>query len=129
MSCDAVQIGPETLIVDSGRVPEKGDRRFGCDKAMTSQGREFTDGYAVSSDDEGLALIQPAHDLSALVAQLSLGDLSVHRASVARCATGSHPVLNLRRHRGEESVTVNIGLASGIPSAETECIIWAASAG
>jgi len=44
---------------------------------------------AVSRDDERLAPIQASHDLTALVAELSLGDLSTHGFMVARVLRGS----------------------------------------
>jgi len=49
---DAVQISAKAPIIDRRRGLEQGDRRLGRDEAMTSQWRELTDGYAVSSHDQ-----------------------------------------------------------------------------
>ena len=73
---------------------------------MTPQGSELSYRHTVSSDDEGLSLVEPAHDLAVVVAELSLGDGGRHSSTVARRATGVDssneverlsPVVNLRR--------------------------------
>src|SRR5205823_3268330 len=46
-------------------------------------------GNTVTGNHEGLAFVKLPHDLAALVAEFSLGDLPTHSATVARRATGT----------------------------------------
>jgi len=82
-----VEIGAEALVVDARRGPEHRHRRLRCDKAVATKRSQLTDRHAVARHDERFPPIELAHDLSALVAQLSLGDLAAHVVTVARCAT------------------------------------------
>ena len=58
---------------------------------MAPQGSDLTYGHTVASDDEGLSLVEPAHDFAAVVAELALGDGFSHGSMVARCATDVDP--------------------------------------
>src|SRR4029450_2816081 len=82
-----LEIAAQPLVVDARRGPEHRHRRLRCDKAMATKRSQLTDRHAVARHDERFPPIELAHDLSALVAQLSLGDLAAHVATVARCAT------------------------------------------
>src|SRR5215207_10039836 len=73
-----VQICSEALVADAGRTLEHRNRGLGGHEAVPTQRGEFTDRLTVTGDDEGLTLIECAHDLPALIAQLPLGDLSTH---------------------------------------------------
>lgn len=53
-------------------------------EATVPQRDQLTNGHAVASDNEGLALVETAHDLSAVVAEFSLGDDLGHEVTVAR---------------------------------------------
>jgi len=81
---DLVQVGAEPSRVNSGCRPEESDRSLGGDEAVAAQWSELAYGNAVARDDERLALVELAHDLTAVVAQFSLGDLSAHGRIVAR---------------------------------------------
>src|SRR2546423_14422623 len=86
---DAVEIIAEPLGVNARSAPEQGDSGFGTNKAMTTQRRQFSNGTTVARNHEGLAFVKLPHDLAALVAEFSLGDLPTHSATVARRATGT----------------------------------------
>src|SRR5205814_675457 len=62
-----VEVGPAALIVDAWCGPEYGDRGLGGDEAMAPERGELADGNAIAGDDEGLPLVELAHDLSAVV--------------------------------------------------------------
>ena len=84
MAHDLIQIGAEPLRVNCWRCPEEGDCSLGGDEAVAAQWSELAHGNAVARDDERLALVELAHNLTAVVAQFSLGDLSAHGRIVAR---------------------------------------------
>jgi hypothetical protein len=56
-------------------------------ESVAPQGSELAYRHTVASDDEGLSLVEPAHDLAALVAELALGDGFSHFPRVAHRAT------------------------------------------
>lgn len=91
LACCFVQIRSELAIVNPGRGPEKCDGRLCGDESMAAQRRQLTDGHTIARDDEGLALVESAHDVAALVPKLPLADLATHRPSVARRATQASP--------------------------------------
>jgi hypothetical protein len=69
-----INIGTEAARVDGGRVPEDGNDCRRGHESVTAQGGELAHRHTVASGDEGLSLIEPAHDLTAVVAELALGD-------------------------------------------------------
>ena len=89
---DGVQISSEPLVFDPGRHPEGSDGGFSSQEAVPTQGCEFSDRCAVSGDDETLAVVKLTHDLTAVIAEFTLGDLSSHALSVAQGATGGQQV-------------------------------------
>ena len=84
---DGVQVGAQTFEVDPGRAPERRHRCSRTDEPIAPQGGKLPDGHTVPGHDEGLAAVELAHDLSAVVAQLPLSDLGGHEPSVALRAT------------------------------------------
>jgi hypothetical protein len=54
------------------------DEAAGGDEPVTSQRSQLADRHAVARHDEGLARIEPAHDLTAVIAQLPVRDLLGH---------------------------------------------------
>ena len=56
-------------------MPEQGNGGFGTNEPVTAQWSELTHGNPVARHDEGVTLVEAAHDLAALVPQLALGDL------------------------------------------------------
>ena len=87
LGCNAVEVGAKPSQVDARSATEYGDGGIGLHEPVPPKRSQFTDGHAVAGDDEALALVQPPHDLTALVPKLSLGDVSGHGDSVARGAT------------------------------------------
>src|SRR5207248_2179154 len=73
--------------------------------------------YAVTGHHERLALIESSHDLSTVVSQLSLGDLSGHTASVAQRAT---KCAEPRIEAGSLHSTSNAPVAIRTPRARVE---------
>jgi hypothetical protein len=84
-----VQITAETDGVDGGRMNERRNDRVARHETTASQRDQLPNWHAVASDHERLALIKSAHDLTALVAELSLGDRFGHALIVARVRHGS----------------------------------------
>jgi hypothetical protein len=82
------ELGRRALFaVDGRRGLEELCDGFRCHEAETPQRGEFTDWDAVACDDEGLAFVEAAHDLSAAVPEFSLGHDLTRAYTVARCAT------------------------------------------
>src|SRR5579875_1872843 len=80
----AIDVRTEALAVDRGRAGECLQDDGGGDEPPSAQRVELAYGHAVARDDERFAAVEPAHNLAAVVAQLALGYLSRHEASVAR---------------------------------------------
>jgi hypothetical protein len=81
---DRVDVRPEPVGCDGGRAGERGEGSLGGDEGAMAQRSELTDCHAVARHDKGLAAIERAHDVTAAVPQLPLGDLSGHDQNVAR---------------------------------------------
>ena len=79
-----VEVGSEPVEIDARRALECRHCLVSTDKAMTTQWGQFADGDTVSGDNEALALVELAHDLTAVVSQLALSDLGRHGTTVAR---------------------------------------------
>ena len=77
-----IEVVTKSVVVDTRRVPEQSDCRVGSHESMSPEGGKFADWHPVSRHDETLALVETAHDLSTLVAKLSLGDFSGHDDTV-----------------------------------------------
>lgn len=75
---DRVEVDSESFGVDHRRTVEQVGNRFGTDKALPAERAQLTDRLAGAGDDEGLASVEPAHDLAAGVAELSLRDRGRH---------------------------------------------------
>src|SRR4051812_23531548 len=82
-----IDIGTEAPRVDSGRIPENRNDRRRRHESVAPQGSELAYRHTVASYDEGLSLIEPAHDFAAVVAELALGDGFSHSLMVAQRAT------------------------------------------
>src|SRR5258706_3049299 len=82
-----IDVGTEAAGVDGGRIPEDGNDRRRRHESMAPQGSQLAYRHTVASDDEGLPLVEPAHDLAAVIAELTLGDGFRHASMVARRAT------------------------------------------
>ena len=97
-----IEIRSEPVEPHPRRAPERGDGRLGADESMPTQRGKLADRDSIPGHDKRLALVKPAHDVAAVIAQLSLGDLFGHTQSVARVLhglqssagslTGVHPV-------------------------------------
>ena len=87
LGCNAVEVGVELGQVDAWRTTEQSDGAVGAHEPVPPEWSQLTDGYAVSGDDEALALVQSPHDLAAVVAKLPLGDVFGHHGIVAQSAT------------------------------------------
>jgi hypothetical protein len=75
------------IDIGAGRIPEDGNHCRRRHEAVAPQGSELAYRHTVSSADKGLSLVEPAHDLAAVVAELALSDGFGHSWIVARRAT------------------------------------------
>jgi hypothetical protein len=79
---DRIDVGSESPTVDDRSAGEEGDGCVGAHEPTLPKGRQLPDWNAVTGDDEHLAAVERAHDLAALVPELSLTDLSRHITGV-----------------------------------------------
>jgi hypothetical protein len=64
---NAVEVGAKTSKVDTRSALEHSDGGVGIHEPMAPKGCQLPDGYAMSSDDEGLTPVQSPHDLATVV--------------------------------------------------------------
>lgn len=93
----SVEIRSEPVKINRRSAPERADGRLGADESMPAQRRKLSHRNSVPSYDERLALVELAHDLAAVVAQLALSYLLRHTSSVARVLQSCSMQL-LRQH-------------------------------
>jgi hypothetical protein len=84
-----IEVGSEPVEIDARRALERCHCFVGANEATATHWGKLADGNTVSGDDEALALVELAHDLTAVVSQLALGDLGCHTTSVARVLHGA----------------------------------------
>lgn len=103
---EAVDVSAEPRGVDGRGVLEGGERNVGRDEATPVDRRELGDRDAVAGDQEALAFVEGAHDLAALIAQMSLCDDTSHHATVARVLRTScaNPFAAITRREVEAQV-------------------------
>lgn len=93
-----VEVVAEPSDIYRWRGPEERGSSVGGDEAVASQRGELADRNASARDDEAFTVIEPSHDLPAVVAQFALGDLAAHASIVAPGATA-----RIRRHLEDPS--------------------------
>jgi hypothetical protein len=81
---DAVEVSAKPSKVDARSASEHCDGGIGIHEPVASKRSQLPDGYAMSSDDEGLTPVQPPHDLATVVPELTLRDVSSH---AEKCST------------------------------------------
>lgn len=86
-----IEVATEHLVVERWGTGEHRHRCFGADEAMTSERNELAHRDTAAGDDEGLAAVELAHDLPALVPKLSLRYLPGHGPTAALRATDAGP--------------------------------------
>jgi hypothetical protein len=79
---DRIDVGSESPTVDDRSAGEEGDGCVGAHEPTFPERHELAHRDAVTGDDEHLAAVERAHDLAALVPELSLTDLSRHITGV-----------------------------------------------
>lgn len=72
---------------------------------MPTQWRKFADRDSIPGHNKGLALVKLAHNLAAVIAELTLGDLSGHARSVARVL---HALPVTSRRAGRASLVIGV---------------------
>jgi len=77
---EAIELLSEPPPVDARSTRERTPDRFRGDEPAFPERRELSDGNTISRHDEGFSLVERAHDRTAVVAELALGDLSGHGA-------------------------------------------------
>ena len=83
-----IEICSEPVELHPRSAPERGDGRLGADETMPTQRGKLADRDSIPGHDERLASVKLAHNVAAVIAQLSLGDLFGHTPSVARVLQG-----------------------------------------
>ena len=73
-----IEVGSQPVEVHARRAPERRHSRLGAYESMPTQWGKLADRNPVPGDNEGFALVKLAHNLAAVIAQLTLGDLSGH---------------------------------------------------
>ena len=81
---DPIEVRSEPVKLHARSGSERGNYRLGAYESMPTQRGKLTDRNPIPRDDKGFALVKLAHDLAAVIAKLSLSDLSCHPPSVAR---------------------------------------------
>jgi hypothetical protein len=78
-----IEVCSQSLQLDRRRASECGYCRLGADEPVAAQRQKLTDGNPIPGHNEGCALVELTHNLAAVIAQLALGDLSIHTCTVA----------------------------------------------
>ena len=73
-----IEVGSQPVEVHARRAPERRHSRPRSDESMPTQWGKLADRNPVPGDNEGFALVKLAHNLAAVIAQLTLGDLAGH---------------------------------------------------
>ena len=84
-----VKVIAETGGVDSRGMGERRGDGLPCDETPAAERDQLANGHSVAGDDEGLALVESAHDFAAVVAKFSLGDRFSHTTQCSTRATGN----------------------------------------
>jgi len=63
LGCNAVEVGAKPDQVDDWGAAEHGDGGVGAYEPVTPEGSQLTDAYAVSGDDEALALVVSSFEI------------------------------------------------------------------
>ena len=73
-----IEICSQPVEFHARSAPECSHSRFGTYESMPTQWGKLTDGDSIPGHDEGFTLVKLAHNLAAVIAQLTLRDLSGH---------------------------------------------------
>jgi hypothetical protein len=73
-----IEVGSQTVELHARSAPERRHSRLCTDESTPTQWGKFADRDPVPGHNEGLALVKLAHNLAAVIAELTLGDLSGH---------------------------------------------------
>src|SRR5581483_7016213 len=83
-----VEIAPQ--VIEPWRTDKRRNRCISGNEAASPERRELPHRNPVARDDEGLPAVQGAHDLSAVVTKLSLGDFPAHMGYCSTRATSEN---------------------------------------
>jgi hypothetical protein len=73
-----IKVRSEPVELHARSASERGDGRLGAYESMPTQRGKLADRDSIPGHDEGFALVKLAHNLAAVIAKLTLGDLSGH---------------------------------------------------
>jgi hypothetical protein len=79
-----IQVRSELAELHPRSASKRRDGRFGAYESMTTQRGKLADRDSIPGHDEGLTFVKLTHNLAAVIAKLTLSDLSGHTWSVAR---------------------------------------------
>src|SRR6476620_4354961 len=81
---DPIEVRAQPVELYARSALEHCHSRLGTHESTPSQRGKLADRDPIPGHDEGFALVKLAHNLAAVIAKLTLGDLSGHTPSVAR---------------------------------------------
>src|ERR1700694_4650210 len=85
-----IEVGSQPVELHARSAPERRHSRRGADESMPTQWGKLADRDPIPGHNEGFALVKLAHNLAAVIAELTLGDLSGHTPSVASVLQPMH---------------------------------------
>jgi hypothetical protein len=75
---DCIEIGPEASSVHGWCHSEHCRDAVTADEAAPPQGSDLSDRHTVASQNERLTMVEPTHDVTAVIPQLPLADVLGH---------------------------------------------------
>jgi hypothetical protein len=73
-----IEVGSQSVELDARSTSERRHSRFGMYESMATQGGKQRDRNPIPGHNEEFAVVNLAHDLATVIAQLTLSDLSSH---------------------------------------------------
>ena len=91
-----IEVGSQPVELHARSAPERRHSRRGADESMPTQWGKLADRDPIPGHNEGFALVKLAHNLAAVIAEFTLGDLSGHTPTVARVLHRTHVADDLK---------------------------------
>ena len=73
-----IEVGSQPVELHARSAPERRHNRLGAYESMPTQRGKLADRDPIPGHNEAFAPVELAHDLAAVIAELTLGDLSCH---------------------------------------------------
>ena len=82
-----IEVRAQPVELHARSAPERRQSRLGPYESMPTQRRKLANRDPIPGHNEGFALVKLAHDLAAVIAKVTLGDLPGHTRKCRACAT------------------------------------------